>query len=464
MAIMGVATLISVFVFFSFTKIVFAGEEWFVFYPDVFADNYNRDWGDGQPSTNAEFEEILASDAVASTMYASKSNVLESTWFWTAKVEEETVTTKYFQFNLLRGIAIHPEDDRVSSGPSYPWTPPKKNRPSKTTRWAKRAIQDQQDNAPRQLKFLSMTEDQHNDLDHAEYKYAHEPGKYVRVYVVDHGINPNSVAFIGRRVEWIFSEPFSNHQQVDTDLDEDKSEYGHGTCMADLAVGKINGVAKDAEITAVQEDTRTGIAHTFPMEHMIDGMSKALDDIVMRAGPSVVLMAFDFRTEDNEPFRIFDDAFSQILAKMDQIGVSLVTSVPSVLICPGPPCSYGNPGSRNYIPDLITVGEGNILDGAYGTENPSVRTPWTTLYAPGSDSDENGEGPGILCADPKDNNANNDWHQSGTSHASALVAGLMAYYRGLGLDKTAARQTLLGNTYARVSDGPLMPWNGYTGS
>lgn len=41
-----------------------------------------------------------------------------------------------------------------------------------------------------------------------------------------------------------------------------------------------------------------------------------------------------------------------------------------------------------------------------------------------------------------------------------MVAGLMAYYKGLGIGNDAARARLLADAYQRNDDGPKMIYNG----
>lgn len=248
-----------------------------------------------------------------------------------------------------------------------------------------------------------------------------------------------------------------------TDFDD---EFGHGTCMADLAVGKLNGVAREADLTAVRIDNLSNnFLYELSLELNVDSLSVIVDDIEAKnlGDKSVVLMAFKVPTT-GEPARnrAFDEAYFALLLELEKRGVSLVVAVPNDEKCNYWPCSAGNPDDKYYLPNLVTVGEGSIDDGSYGSYEED-RDDWVTVYGPGDDrSGGDDQTPGFLCAAPE-GNENSDVGQGGTSHASAVVAGLLACYKRLGLGGVAAKKELLKNRYRRNPEGPLMPWNGCQG-
>lgn len=99
---------------------------------------------------------------------------------------------------------------------------------------------EKQADAPRGLKFISMPNSGGNELNNADvtYNYEESAGRSSRVYVIDSGLNLDATtAWDGRRVEWIHAQPFGSTEQKDV-------SDGHGSCMADLAIGKINGVSR----------------------------------------------------------------------------------------------------------------------------------------------------------------------------------------------------------------------------
>lgn len=184
--------------------------------------------------------------------------------------------------------------------------------------------------------------------------------------------------------EFLFAEPFSAHHQEDLD-----KETGHGTCLADLAVGRVNGVAKEADLTAVQIDdfTNERLKH-LPWELTTDALSKVADDISKRelGEKAVVLIAFTApKGEDGSPYQdVFQKAFIAIMEQLDSLDVSLVVAVPNDQQCDSLPCILGDPSHEHHMPNLITVGEGLINDGDYSSPDEDLED-WVTIYGPGDD-------------------------------------------------------------------------------
>lgn len=104
--------------------------------------------------------------------------------------------------------------------------------------------------------------------------------------------------------------------------------------MADLAVGRINGVVKEADLTAVQiDDLSSERLRHLPWELITDALSKVADDIAGRGlgNIPVVLIALTTpRGKDGSEYQAaFHNAFISIMQHLDRLGVSLVAAVPN---------------------------------------------------------------------------------------------------------------------------------------
>ena len=262
--------------------------------------------------------------------------------------------------------------------------------------------------------------------------------------------------------------------------------------MADLAVGKTNGVAKEALVTSVQfdgESTKANIRTTWEM--IVQALSAVVDDAYHKRkggeGKHVVHMARQIPLRKRSGV---DDAFVNALyttlKELDDRGAGLVNAMPNGEKCAEFPCKFGTPDKKapHIIPNLVTVGNGRIDNGDLTDDPKEIDSlDFFTVFGPGDDRKNGEEGkPGIVCAnDTGDKNRGNK--QFGTSHgkfiqilnlempranvsfaASAFTAGLMAYHMGNGFDRDHARKLIVDQAYARkqdpAGDGPKMIWNG----
>ncbi|KAK5077026.1 hypothetical protein LTR64_005496 [Lithohypha guttulata] len=425
---------------------------------------------EGHPKSNTELARMIGQDGEMTTSCISqKLGNAGYTWYVTSRMEVDLVNSKYKSFKMIRHVYDVEENKDGSQ-------PPRKrygaNNPTKKSTRLRRRGFTKQDDAPRQLKFLSLPESAHNDLDSAtQFVYDETAGKGVRIYFVDGGINPDSDAWKssdepnGREIGWIFAEPFSAHRKED--LAGRGPVDGHGSCTADLAAGAINGVAKRADITAVQTNVFTDtFLEALDLEISLDGMAQIYDEVVSRKynDKAVVLLPFAWGGggDGDVHWEAFQDAFFKVTEALLKKGVAVITGVPNGdEVCEGPPCIWGKPGNDPYLPDLITVGDADINDGSH-IFDPEYRDDWVTIHGPGDDRkrDANGKDTGFQCAARTGEGNNEDVIQHGTSHASALIAGLMAYIKGHGFGPKEARQKLLELAYKRHPNGPKMPWNG----
>lgn len=218
------------------------------------------------------------------------------------------------------------------------------------------------------------------------------------------------------------------------DIAQSGGDIGHGTCMADLAVGKVNGVAKRADLTVVQVDEglSTGCAFltriTFELE--LDGVVRAAEDMVSKdlvkqgaLAKSVLSMSIGVKEAgDEERDQAFALAYSEILNVLSSAGVTLVASFPNdpdgdAKAPPQWPSRFANPDDQHPVPGLIAVGSAVLNDGTFGTKKGE---PWITVYAPGDDRSggDNGK-PGMTCA--KVTGDGNSENQRGTSHGESNI-------------------------------------------
>ena len=204
-------------------------------------------------------------------------------------------------------------------------------------------------------------------------------------------------------MEFLYAEPFSSRQAVDLD-----NKFGHGTCVADLAVGLSNGVAKRADISAVQwfPDPSTPVleARRWVDLRLLAGLDFLIFDIFQKGvnGKAVVVMAFGhfhsaFLTSDRWEF--YKEQMYRRLDVLDKLGVAVVATVPNEGKCTDRiPCSFGNPSYDRYLPNLIVVEGSDIQTGQYAGPEEQ-RNDWVTIHAPSTDSktDIDGNRLGIEC-------------------------------------------------------------------
>lgn len=190
--------------------------------------------------------------------------------------------------------------------------------------------------------------------------------------------------------------------------------------MADLAVGRVNGVAKEADLTMVQIDDTTQFKKKAYLEAQVEAIVKIYDDTIDEKlkGKAVVNWSNGFvLPNDDEPrAQAFGSAFLDVFDRLIHDGVSLVTSIPNRSMCLDNvfPCAFGNPENFEF-PSLITVAAGVISDGssAFGLDNVDS---WVTVHGPGDDR-KGGQpkNPGLVCVAGV-GEGRSSVSQTGTSH------------------------------------------------
>lgn len=270
--------------------------------------------------------------------------------------------------------------------------------------------------------------------------------------------------------------------------DIDEAKNGHGTCMADLAVGKINGVAKEALLTAVQFDEDTFKANVVTgQEAVVEAMSRVVDDVYERrqdprTKDEKIVISLSISLEDRKGVdgKAFIKAFYETLKELDDHGAGLVVSMPNDDICAEVPCGYGLESEGvGFLKNIVLVGNGRIDNGGYSDPLEDINDPDEfTVFGPGDDQEDGVEEgvPGIICASKEGDKNRENLKEEGTSHgeytrhnpaisvanffsATAFTAGLMAYHMGNGKDRDGARKLIVDTAYARMKDGPKMIFN-----
>lgn len=395
---------------------VLAEKYWYSFWPKNIANSHKNDNpAAGEPEDNAAFDKMLKKDAinVGSCVWKSSDSVGGATWYWTAQMERDVAHEKYGDMKFFELVV--PFEDEDGTPPESPPVRRSRAHPRKVKRGEEGEVYQAYPPAP--LEFLSRPEGVHKQ---ELFGYDASAGKGVRVYVVDTGVNKDSPGWINgddRKPDYLFAEPFSKHEEIDLD-DED----GHGSCMADLAVGQWNGVAKRADLTSVQVDDFSDELRTLmSYEINLDALVKIADDFEDKGlgwGKAVLLLPFGWPDPlTSNRGKVFDKAYFTMLEALNRRGIAIVTSLSNYNGeggCKAPPCIYGDPDNApRYLPEIITVGEAWVDDGSYADEEDD-RLSWTTIYGPGNDGKD---GPdrdkGIKCLGPEGTEYDNI--QQGTS-------------------------------------------------
>ncbi|KAL4885767.1 glycosyl hydrolase family 71-domain-containing protein [Aspergillus karnatakaensis] len=281
-----------------------------------------------------------------------------------------------------------------------------------------------------------------------DFRFDSSAGEGTYVYDLDYGATPSHPEFS----DVLFLLPIHpGPNPVSSWMENDPNR--HGTSCLSKAVGKTVGIARKATVIATVWDFQGSIN-----EHWLDGLAKVHDDILRgrRGDKSVVNLSISI--PQGHMSAAFQDKMALVIREIINLGAVFVTGSGNRAEYPyGYPALFGDPSDRNHIPELIVVG--SVLgSGALTTD---AKAPWVTCYAPGVR---------LRVATPDDNFG--DYRTgSGTSLASATVAGLAAYFRGLDdeLDTAASvKQRIVDLAYRRTALAGHRPewyldnvvWNG----
>ncbi|KAI9820804.1 MAG: hypothetical protein M1827_005175 [Pycnora praestabilis] len=303
----------------------------------------------------------------------------------------------------------------------------------------KRGI-DLQKNADDDLKVISQPKDTPNIDDLPGYYYDSTAGQNTRVYIIDSGAS-NNFQFTGKQIDWIWAGP-----APDTGKKDDTS--GHGTCMLSKVIGSGVGVAKNAKSTMVSIADYNGNTN---IESIIDALVKVYDDIALNGygGQAVVSMSLVFHPKNfpgTDPEPDYTIAWKAAMIKM----INALISVGAVLVA-----AAGNEGGEvtgfpaafgATIPGLIVVGGVDNLGNQWGMGQTAA---FVKVSAPAVD---------VSCADADDDQ--DLIVQTGTSLATAMVAGLVATFLTTGTTVSQVQQHLYDLAYDRYDGGPDVVYNG----
>ncbi|KAF1959588.1 subtilisin-like protein [Byssothecium circinans] len=251
----------------------------------------------------------------------------------------------------------------------------------------------------------------------------------------------------------------------------------HGTCMMAIMAGKTLGTARKATITFTAIDYQK-----YVYEHFIDALLKVYDDIKSKENgeKAIVNMSLSFLILEKALFEMepdpatlvaagsesFADTLALIIRRLIEMGVVVVTGSGNQKNLPvsGYPAKFKDPNNRNHIPDLIVAGSTTHW-GSLGAL--SQEADYIDIWAPGDQ---------VRCTNPPQGEKGYRDTAKGTSIASARVAGLAAYLRGLNPNLKTAREVadlikLLGwerprrqTMFSGADQAPYrrMAWNGQT--
>lgn len=233
--------------------------------------------------------------------------------------------------------------------------------------------------APDHLKIISQAEGQvFKNLD--GYYYDKSAGGGINIYVIDSGLNKHAVCrkffgiwvlilivkkqaeFPSTEIHWLHAGPFADQSENDADPDH---ANGHGTCMASIALGKKDGVAKQATLTVVKADIFTNTdkvpdASAIAAERWIDALGETYDDIIRNnlKGKAVVSMSWgaDKRKDKNYDDCIHD-AFVTLFSALLKLDVPQVVAAGQNKGLPPPDV---DPDAIQTYPALL--GESDVKD------------------------------------------------------------------------------------------------------
>ncbi|KAJ1334989.1 cerevisin [Microdochium nivale] len=252
-------------------------------------------------------------------------------------------------------------------------------------------LQVTQTNAPWGLARLSSVRPGTTD-----YTYDASAGAGACVYVIDSGVDVTHPELEGRA------------EQVKNTVDSDPADRnGHGTHVAGIVAAKTYGVAKKAKILAVK---------------VFDASGRTSNSIVL-AGMDFVISDSATRKADCPAGMIVNMSLGGAAsATVDAAANRMVAAGLAVMVASGNGDRNGTPlnastQSPARAEAVCTIGATDSQDvvGSFSNYGPAL-----DLHAPGVS---------ILSLAPGGRTAT----QSGTSMATPMVAGLAAYYLGLGL-------------------------------
>ena len=221
-------------------------------------------------------------------------------------------------------------------------------------------------------------------------------GEGIDIYILDTGINYDHNEFEYRAKYAGYDPVDQNLRMIEGYIPRRGYDcHGHGTHVASLCGGKTYGVAKKVSLYSVRV---LGCDNRAPWGVVLDGLNYVASVIPQRGRRAVVMMTLSGSHHQS---------VSDVIASLHGLGVPVVVPAGNRQ---SDACLY-SPASA---PHTITVGATNITDGLYDQSNYGA---CVDLFAPGD----------LLLAAGY-NCSSCTAIKSGTSQATALVAGVAALY------------------------------------
>ncbi|KAH8810884.1 hypothetical protein F5884DRAFT_897418 [Xylogone sp. PMI_703] len=252
----------------------------------------------------------------------------------------------------------------------------------------------------------------------------------IPVYVMDTGASIGHQD-ISSNVAVSYDATIRNIQADVVDVDQ----FAHGTCMSSCVGGKYAGVHKNTEIIPVRI-METGGAPPF-LSDVIYAIGAVLNDRKLRPNqnlPGVLSMSFGFDPNllQVEAGQANSDPFTDLLSRMTAANIVPVASTgndENADLSVATPRKHGGSATS-----LIVVGAVDNLGNRWShtTHLDSSGRNIASVYANGVD---------IVCAHAAGPNIYR--RQSGSSPATATVAGMIAYYLSRGLTTPALAKGFL---------------------
>ncbi|MCJ1342605.1 Suppressor of the cold-sensitive snRNP biogenesis mutant brr1-1 [Peltigera leucophlebia] len=338
--------------------------------------------------------------------------------FWLAELTQDQVKTLRKENPAVKMVTTNApiRFGAISQSPSPIKVPPVRERTHHKKRDTERVYKDYV--SDQSLTFLSAPPWAPNS---DTYKYFKPAGTGVRVFLIDIGLDPDSLEFYDIPIEWIFALDVDSEKRDEVVTDPVTGVKHYGTCVGSKINGLQLGVSKFASLTVVK--IKANIAS------FLDALQKVVhileDSLSPTKGWTVINMGLFFKIPDNEEGNAFKEELVHWMTYLERTYEAVVVTTSGI--------DNRSPYAENtrypaalsqYGFNIIVVGSvlaSNTPNEVYGISN-GQRFPWSngrgvTVSAPG-----NGE-----CFGP------NNMELSHTSNtiSTAIVTGLAAYFLSL---------------------------------
>ena len=213
----------------------------------------------------------------------------------------------------------------------------------------------------------------------------------------------------------------------DPDLPQDRQ--GHGTCMASIAMGNKDGVARKASLTVVKADRySTQLKRDASAEVWIDGLAQVYDDVINKKAKSKAVVNMSIGTTGNKDKNYeacYAAAFTKLINALEEQDVPVAAAVGNLgteianypaLLAKATKDEKSGLVSPPQCPALIVVGGAVVNSGDFYND---IRDEEIKVYGPADDdSDGPTAHPGLECAsrDGKGYHSGNAGTSQGKSH------------------------------------------------